>query len=90
LFSDISIRGNLGDVALKFRGIGLSSTELAYAVAFVGLVLVYDLVDSRKGFWESIRLRPLPIRWAVYYGILILVLFFSPYNKAQNFIYFQF
>jgi hypothetical protein len=77
-------------MALKFRGMGLNSTELFYAIIFVGLVLVYDLVDSRKGFWESVKLRPPAIRWAIYYGILILVLFFSPYNKAQNFIYFQF
>jgi hypothetical protein len=30
------------------------------------------------------------VRWAVSYALLILVLFFGPYNQAQNFIYFQF
>jgi hypothetical protein len=53
-------------------------------------VIVYDVIDSKKGFWQSLRLRPRYIRWAVYYAIVILTLFFNTFNKAQNFIYFQF
>ena len=69
---------------------GLSPDELMYAIAFIGIVIVYDVVDSTKGFWQSLQLRPRYIRWAVYYAIVILTLFFNTFNKAQNFIYFQF
>jgi alginate O-acetyltransferase complex protein AlgI len=90
LFSDVGSWTNFGAMAIKFRGMGLNANELIYAVAFVGLVVAYDFFDSRRNIWDWLNSQPLPLRWAVYYAILILVLFFAPYNQAQNFIYFQF
>lgn len=90
LFSDARNWLNLGTLALRFRGMGLNLTELTFAIVFVLIVIIYDVVDIRGGFWKFLEQRPRYLRWAVYYGLLILVLFFSPYNKAQNFIYFQF
>jgi hypothetical protein len=82
------IRG-LGGAA-GFRGLGLTPVDFAYAASFIAMVIIYDLLDSRCGVWSSLNARPRPVRWAVYYTLLILVLFFGPYNQAQNFIYFQF
>lgn len=90
LFAGASHWLDLGAVSIQFRGMGLNSTEFMFAVIFIGVVVGYDLIDSRAGVWESLRTQPLPVRWAVYYALLILVLFFAPYNQAQNFIYFQF
>jgi D-alanyl-lipoteichoic acid acyltransferase DltB (MBOAT superfamily) len=90
LFAGASHWLNLGTMAIQFRGLGLNSTEFLLAVIFIAVVVVYDVIDSRAGVWESLRARPMPVRWAVYYALLILVLFFGPYNQAQNFIYFQF
>jgi D-alanyl-lipoteichoic acid acyltransferase DltB (MBOAT superfamily) len=90
LFAGASHWLDLGAVSIQFRGMGLNSTEFMFAVIFIGVVVAYDLIDSRAGVWESLRTQPLPVRWAVYYALLILVLFFAPYNQAQNFIYFQF
>jgi hypothetical protein len=90
LFSGASHWLDFGAVSIQFRGMGLKSTELIYAAAFVGVVIVYDWLDSRREIWELLRAQPLPLRWAVCYAVLILVLFFAPYNQAQNFIYFQF
>ena len=81
---------DFGTVSLQFRGMGLNATELMLSVVFTGLVVVYDIIDSRGGVWASLKTKPTPVRWAVYYALLILVLFFGPYNQAQNFIYFQF
>ncbi len=81
---------NPNALSIGFRGMGLTPDELAYAIAFIGVVIVYDVVDSTKGFWQSLQLRPRYIRWAVYYAIVILTLFFNTFNKAHNFIYFQF
>ena len=90
LFAGASQWLDLGAVAIQFRGLGLNTTEFLLAVLFIGVVMLYDVIDSRAGVWESLLARPMPVRWAVYYALLILVLFFGPYNQAQNFIYFQF
>lgn len=90
LFSGASHWLDLGAVSIQFRGMGMNSTELLYAAAFVGVVIVYDWIDSGREIWALLRAQPRPLRWAVCYSVLILVLFFGPYNQAQNFIYFQF
>ena len=90
LFSGASHWHDLGAVSIQFRGMGLTASEFALAVIFTGLVVVYDFIDSRGGVWERLKTKPLLVRWAVYYALMILVLFFGPYNQAQNFIYFQF
>jgi len=90
LFSNLGSWTDLRALAVSFRGLGLEPTELSLAIAFGCLVLLYDTIDKRAGFWPSLQSWPRPLRWAVYYSIAILVLFFSPYNRAQNFIYFQF
>ncbi len=69
---------------------GMNVTEFALSVIFIGIVVVYDCIDSRWGVWRALRRTLMPVRWAIYYALLILVLFFGPYNQAQNFIYFQF
>ncbi len=81
---------DLGADSIQFRGMGLRPEDLMYAVAFVGLVVLYDLIDSHCPMWELLRAQPQVVRWAVCYAVLIMVLFFGPYNQAQNFIYFQF
>src|ERR1035438_869779 len=83
LFSGASHWLDFGAVSIQFRGMGLKSTELIYAVVFVGVVIVYDWIDSRREIWPWLRTQPLPLRWAVCYSVLILVLFFAPYNQAQ-------
>ena len=90
LFANRSSWVDMHALSIGFRGIGLTPDELAYAIAFVGIVIIYDVIDSRVGFWRSLELRPRYIRWAAYYAVLILTLFFNTFNRAQNFIYFQF
>jgi hypothetical protein len=63
---------------------------LIYAAFFAGIVFVYDIINSRRDVWEMLKSCPRPLRWAVQYATLIMVLFFGHYNQAQNFIYFQF
>jgi D-alanyl-lipoteichoic acid acyltransferase DltB (MBOAT superfamily) len=79
-----------GAVAVQFRGMGLKLPELIDSLAFIGIVVVYDWIDSRRLVWDWLKAQPQPLRWAVCYSVLLLVLFFGPYNQAQNFIYFQF
>ncbi len=90
LFAGASVWLDPSAAAIQFRGMGLNSAELIYATVFVAVVIVYDWIDSRREIWPLLRAQPQPLRWAVCYSLLILVLFFGPYNQAQNFIYFQF
>jgi len=91
LFAGATHWVDLGADAIQFRGMGLNGLELMLSVTFIGIVVIYDWFDSRAGgVWESLNVKPLPVRWAFYYALMILVLFFGPYNQAQNFIYFQF
>ncbi|HEV2320211.1 MAG TPA: MBOAT family O-acyltransferase [Verrucomicrobiae bacterium] len=90
LFAGASHWVNLRNDALQFRGLGLHPVDLVYSILFIGVVVFYDFLDANFGVWELLRPRSLTVRWAVYYSVLVLILFFTPYNKAQNFIYFQF
>lgn len=90
LFSGASSWANLSAVAIQFRGIGLQPADLICCVTFIGVVVTVDFLNAHRGVWELLKPQPLVVRWAVYYSILILLLLFTPYNKAQNFIYFQF
>jgi alginate O-acetyltransferase complex protein AlgI len=90
MFSGIGDWFNLGSVAIQFRGMGVRLPYLICAAVFAGLVFIYDVIDSRQGAWELLKSKPRPLRWAVYYAMLALVLFFGHENQAQNFIYFQF
>jgi D-alanyl-lipoteichoic acid acyltransferase DltB (MBOAT superfamily) len=90
LFAGAAHWVDLGADSLQFRGMGLNAIELMLSVIFIGIVVIYDWFDSRGGVWASLQVKPLPVRWAFYYALMILVLFFGPYNQAQNFIYFQF
>jgi alginate O-acetyltransferase complex protein AlgI len=90
LFSGIGNWFDLGAASIQFRGIGLNLVELLYCIVFASVVVIYDIIDGHRNVWELLKASPRPIRWAVCYALLILVLFFGPYNQAQNFIYFQF
>jgi D-alanyl-lipoteichoic acid acyltransferase DltB (MBOAT superfamily) len=90
LFSGSGNWFNLTAVAIQFRGLGLNTVEMSYCALSIGIVVLYDLIDSHRNVWDLLRAGPRTVRWAVMYALLILVLFFGPYNQAQNFIYFQF
>jgi hypothetical protein len=90
LFSGASLWLDREAVAIQFRGMGFQMPYLICAAVFSGMVFVYDYIDSRRGVWESLKLQPMTLRWAVYYAVIVIVLFFGHYNLAQNFIYFQF
>ncbi|MBN2184281.1 MAG: MBOAT family protein [Candidatus Krumholzibacteriota bacterium] len=90
LVSDPGQYLDVSAIGLSFRGMGLKTVDLVQSFVFIGVLLAYDIIDTRYDFWKLVDARPLLVRWTIYYAIIILILFFSPYNKAQNFIYFQF
>ena len=67
----------------------LKSGDVLISVALIVLLLVVEGLDERKPVWERLRARPLPVRWAVYYLLLIALAVLGTWN-FQQFVYMQF
>ena len=67
----------------------LKSGDVLISVALIVLLLVAEGLDERKPVWERLRARPLPVRWAVYYLLLIALAVLGTWN-FQQFVYMQF
>jgi alginate O-acetyltransferase complex protein AlgI len=63
--------------------------QLALAAAVVVLLLAADVAQGRQSFSASMVARPVWVRWAAYYAMLLLVVSIGLFG-AQSFIYFQF
>ena len=57
-------------------------------VSIIAMELVH-LLQTRGSVREMIRSKPVWLRWAVYYGLIVAVLLFGSFGSRQ-FIYFQF
>jgi D-alanyl-lipoteichoic acid acyltransferase DltB (MBOAT superfamily) len=66
-----------------------SGVEWIFGVVALGLGEAFRVAAGRKGFREGSWSAPAPLRWAVYYGMLIGILLFGQF-EARPFIYFQF
>jgi len=81
---------NLNNFAIQFRGIGWKPSDLILSFLLIILLFVFDFFSLKKNVFVRIRSLPLPVRWAFYYAILFVILFYASTDSAQNFIYFQF
>jgi len=72
-----------------FENLGLGRTELVLSVL---LILFLELVQYLQGKISIIKMlkeKPIYIRWAVYSGLIAMIIFFGVFDERQ-FIYFQF
>jgi D-alanyl-lipoteichoic acid acyltransferase DltB (MBOAT superfamily) len=81
---------NFQNIAIQFRGIGWKPYDLVLSFSQIVLLFVFDYFSLKKSVFVRVRSLPLPVRWALYYSILFIILFYSSTDSAQNFIYFQF
>jgi alginate O-acetyltransferase complex protein AlgI len=70
--------------------LGFDSADFLKALAAIGLLLAVHVMQERESVRKRIADCPLPLRWAVYYAAVMIILFFGAFNNAQQFIYFQF
>jgi hypothetical protein len=72
---------------------GLSSAELTVALLSTGLVWVLDWLSLRLDLLTHFNRQHLLVRWAVYYGLILVVVVFGRYGgtyDAADFVYFKF
>jgi len=59
-------------------------------VTWMALVLAVQVMQSRGSVLERISRLPAPVRWAGYYGIVLVIILCGFYENKRPFIYFQF
>lgn len=89
MFSDLSDYTSFTKMYLKFRGMGLSVSDLIIPLIFILLLLVIENLQSINKLEKEFLKRPV-LKWAFYYFILLVIVFWGYQNDTQNFIYFQF
>lgn len=74
----------------------LAKDEFTLAVMAIPILLVVELAQHWVRVRSGVRLRsfvqrqPVYVRWSLYYACCATLLFFGAFNKAKEFIYFQF
>jgi alginate O-acetyltransferase complex protein AlgI len=72
-----------------FEYIGLSKKDLVLSVLLIIFLEVVHYIQKRKSISQIFTNKPAYIRWAVYYGIVLIIYYFGIFENRQ-FIYFQF
>lgn len=75
--------------SLKSLNIALGWGELLVAIGSILFLELAHLLQSRGKVHSWITAQPAPLRWSVYYLLLLAIAFFGVFNHSE-FIYFQF
>lgn len=67
----------------------LASGEILVSLALVAVLLAVEAFDESRPVWERLRLRPVAVRWAVYYALLFGLIILGTW-ELQQFVYMQF
>ncbi len=63
--------------------------EIVLSVILIGVLLLVELLDEHRQFWETLRLRPTYVHWAVYYALIFGLIILGKWGLSQ-FVYMQF
>ncbi|MQA92277.1 MAG: MBOAT family protein [Gemmatimonas sp.] len=67
----------------------LQAADVLFPIALIVILFAIEILDERTPLWERVGPRPVFVRWAVYYAILIALVVFGSW-QLQNFVYMQF
>jgi alginate O-acetyltransferase complex protein AlgI len=67
----------------------VTSGEILLSLSLIAILLGVEALDEIRPFWERLRVRPLAMRWAVYYALLFGLIVLGTWN-LQQFVYMQF
>ncbi|MGE5265178.1 MAG: MBOAT family O-acyltransferase [Acidobacteriota bacterium] len=63
--------------------------DIITSAVLIGVLLVIELLDEHRMFWEKLRVRPVHVRWAVYYALIFGLIILGKWGFKQ-FVYMQF
>ncbi|HEX9075967.1 MAG TPA: MBOAT family O-acyltransferase [Anaerolineae bacterium] len=63
--------------------------DIITSAVLIGILVVIELLDEHRMFWEKLRVRPVYVRWAVYYALIFGLLILGKWGFKQ-FVYMQF
>lgn len=70
--------------------LGQPRQELLVAAGGILFMEVVHRIQRRNSIRELISRKPAVIRWAAYYGIVLIIIFCGAFSSSTQFIYFQF
>ena len=69
---------------------GFGKQEFILSCALILLLYTMDCLSERMDLWAMLKQCYLPVRWIVYYAVLLTIILFGVYGQTNTFIYFQF
>lgn len=72
-----------------YKYIGLNTNEIILCIALILFLETIHYIQTKINISEIFVRKPIYFRWAVYYGLILAILFLGVYDNRQ-FIYFQF
>lgn len=84
--------GNMGSfeyIKTTSLSLGLNQTSMLVALFALAVLFVVELIQRKGSIIERLKSKPVVVRWACYYFLIIMIMAFGVYGQ-NNFIYFQF
>ena len=67
----------------------VASGDIVLSLGLIAVLVGVEALDERRSVWERLAARPLHLRWAVYYAVLVCLIVLGTWNLRQ-FVYMQF
>ena len=89
MFSDVSLLFTSGYFTQAMETIGYYANNGTAILVCIVLMFIVELWEGKGELIDRINKCAAPVRWAFYYAMILLILFFGYFGQSQ-FIYFQF
>lgn len=74
---------------MGFVDLGITKEKLLLFMINLGILCIFDFLSLKKDVITVIGALRMPIRWLMYYGIIMWIIFMFP-DAGNQFVYFQF
>jgi D-alanyl-lipoteichoic acid acyltransferase DltB (MBOAT superfamily) len=64
-------------------------SEIVVSLALIAFLIVFELFEEAKPVWNRLRTKPVVVRWAFYYALILSLVVLGRWELTQ-FIYMQF
>ena len=88
----IGLPASIREVSFRPHGIlgsGVANREVVLSFGLILFLEIVHYVQTRINITETLLIKPVYVRWALYYGLILSILYLGVFENRQ-FIYFQF